>query len=159
MKPLYVIYGDPDAGKSRLAKFLQERLKLCVFSTDKPYVDFIKSKWPKLEVEGLQYVIRGHYDMLNSITSDCSQTAFGGHPVEDWKSHLSKLIRKKLTDSKNGMAVEGYVTWNCVETLTSEFGNEARVLPVHVEFVTFDIARYTLNRVTCDRETLVEYGK
>jgi hypothetical protein len=133
---VFLVYGDPDAGKSYLAKKLEENYSCHRLSLDEAYVQFIKAECPIIYFDALGQYIGPHYDhILRADTYSLAQ--FGRSFLAEWLLHLRRRVRA-LPIFHPSVVVEGYVLdSDCRSALQQDFADSAQVFPIEVVDQTY----------------------
>ena len=128
---IFLIYGDPDAGKSSLAKKLEENYSCQRLSLDQAYVQFIKAECPMIFFDALGQYIAPHYDrILRADTYSLAQ--FGRSFLAEWLLHLRRRVRG-LVMLHPSVVVEGYVLdEDCRNALLQDLADPVEVFPIQV---------------------------
>ncbi len=128
---MFLVYGDPDAAKSYLAKKLEENYSCHRLSLDEAYVQFIKAECPIIYFDALDRYIGPHYDaILREDTYSLAQ--FGRSFLAEWLLHLRRRVRA-LTMFHASVVVEGYVLDDdCRGALQQDLADPVEVIPIEV---------------------------
>ena len=128
---VFLVYGDPDAGKSYLAKKLEENYSCHRLSLDEAYVQFIKTECHIIYFDALGQYIGPHYDaILREDTYSLAQ--FGRSFLAEWLLHLRRRVRA-LTMFHASVVVEGYVLDDdCRGALQQDLADPVEVIPIEV---------------------------
>ena len=128
---MFLVYGDPDAAKSYLAKKLEENYSCHRLSLDEAYVQFIKAECPIIYFDALDRYIGPHYDaILREDTYSLAQ--FGRSFLAEWLLHLRRRVRA-LTMFHASVIVEGYVLDDdCRGALQQDLADPVEVIPIEV---------------------------
>src|SRR3990170_6971912 len=84
-----LIFGDPDSGKSHLANDLRATFGYHPVSLDSVYVEFIKTRYPHLYFEALNYVIAEHY---YNVLPACEARGRPSGAVQAWPDHVASVV-------------------------------------------------------------------
>jgi hypothetical protein len=133
---IFLVYGDPDAGKSYLAKKLAENYSCHRLSLDDAYVQFIKVECPMIYFDALGQYIGPHYDAI--LRADAYSLAqFGRSFLAEWLLHLRRRVRA-LAMFHASIVVEGYVLdEDCRNALQQDLADPVEVFPIEVVDQTY----------------------
>jgi hypothetical protein len=128
---IFLVYGDPDAGTSYLAKRLEENYSCHRLSLDEAYVQFIKAECPIVYFDALRQYIGPHYDAI--VRADTYSLAqFGRSFLAEWLLHLRRRVRA-LSIFHASVVVEGYVLdADCRGALEQDLPDPVEVFPIEV---------------------------
>ena len=93
-----LVFGDPGQGKTYLAQTLHGAHGYTVLSLDDVYVQFIRERWPQLDLPALGQVIAQHYQTI--------LVPFGGG--KSWAAHVAQVVADLSRDNPL-LVVEGYL--------------------------------------------------
>ena len=126
-----MVYGDPEAGKSYLAKKLEENYSCHRLSLDDAYVNFIKTECPMIYFDALGQYIGPHYNAI--LRADAYSLAqFGRSFLAEWLLHLRRRVRA-LAMFHASIVVEGYVLdEDCRNALQQDLADPVEVFPIEV---------------------------
>ncbi len=131
-----MVYGDPEAGKSYLAKKLEENYSCHRLSLDDAYVQFIKTECPMIYFDALGQYIGPHYNAI--LRADAYSLArFGRSFLAEWLLHLRRRVRA-LAMFHASIVVEGSVLdEDCRNALQQDLADPLEVFPIEVVDQTY----------------------
>ncbi len=96
-KTVVLIFGDPGAGKSHLAKHLQDTQDYEILSVDSLYLNFIQNERPTLYLPDLAVVVSQHY-----------KTMLGDMDRKAWERYAVSAIKDYIRDRQR-IVIEGFL--------------------------------------------------
>jgi hypothetical protein len=129
VKKLFLVWGNPGAGKSTLCDELNEQFGYRQVSVDGEYVNFIRTAYPSLYFESLNRYVGPHYDCIFNLPH--TNKLFQRDVQHDWHDYLLGVIRQTLA-AHDRVAVEGYQLNDCHERFAHELRERDNVRVGHV---------------------------
>ena len=124
MARIFLLYGAPNHGKSTLAAKLKTDFGFDVIETDDAYVQFIKTRFPRIYFDDLHLYIAQHYHYVLGCHAD---------RVREWHEHLLGEIDKRAADCDQ-LVVEGYLLGDCKDAYEAKLtANGNQVAQIHAE--------------------------
>jgi len=131
VKRIFLIHGNPNAGKSYLATQLSERYSFRHVSVDQVYVEYIKSRCPKLYFDDLSLFIAPHYHCILAAFLQYPKIELRQDLITPWYDYLLERIRQVLREHE-ALAVEGYAPMFPVRDFQAKLSREASIFLIEV---------------------------
>lgn len=100
-----LLYGASKHGKSSLAEQFRNKYGYHVVGLDGVYVDFIKSRYPKLDMKVLSKVISVHY---GCVLWECVRRGITDDAFAAWRSHVAS-VAEGASNQHLLVVIEGYL--------------------------------------------------
>jgi hypothetical protein len=119
-----LIFGNPENGKSHLAKELAKQ-GYHHLSVDHTYVDFFREKCPELYFPELRWFIAQHFENILD-PRDYTIRFLERDYASEWHSHLLAFVARTSAEHDR-LAVEGYLLKFCLDGLEAKLKPSAKV--------------------------------
>ena len=114
MADVVFIYGEPNAGKTTLAKRLHDDYGLEVLHLDETYCEFIKRQIPELYFPYLRDYISPHYPVFLQNGRQYGLAKYGRDFHGEWRSWLGSHVAD-LAHEHGKLVVEGWLLYDFKE--------------------------------------------